>query len=82
MALVGQMGLAGQVGLVYLLGVVIGLIVMRDPWPVRLVTALAWPLGVVALLVVVVILSLASVYLWPVPALVTLALAAVVWLVM
>jgi hypothetical protein len=66
---------------VYVLGVVIGLIVMRDPWPTRVVTAVAWPLGIVAFVVVFVILSAAAVYLWPIPMLATLALlAAVVWI--
>jgi hypothetical protein len=67
---------------IYLVGVAIGLIVMRDRWPARIVAALAWPLGVVALAVVATILSIAAVYLWPVPILATLALAAAVWLAM
>jgi hypothetical protein len=68
---------------VYVLGIVIGLIVMRDPWPTRVVTAVAWPLGIVAFVVVFVILSAAAVYLWPIPMLATLALlAAAVWLVL
>ena len=66
---------------VYMLGVVIGLIVMRDSWPTRVVTAVAWPLGIVAFVVVFVILSAAAVYLWPIPMLATLALlAAAVWI--
>ena len=69
------MGLVG----IYIVGVAIGLIVMRDPWPSRIVTALAWPLGVIAFVVVATILLLASIYLWPVPALATLALAAALW---
>ena len=67
---------------VYLIGLAIGLGVMRDPWPARIVTALAWPLGVLAFFVVVTIMTMAAVYLWPVPILATLALAAVVWLAM
>jgi hypothetical protein len=68
---------------VYVLGIVIGLIVMRDPWPTRVVTAVAWPLGIVAFVVVFVILSAAAVYLWPILMLATLALlAAAVWLVL
>ena len=74
------MGQVGQVGLVYVVGVVIGLIVMRDRWSERIVTALAWPLGVLSFFVVVVIQLLAVVYLWPIPALATLAVAAAVWL--
>lgn len=67
---------------VYLIGLAIGLGVMRDPWPVRIVTAIAWPLGVLAFVVVLAILSMAAIYLWPVPILATLAAVAVVWLVM
>jgi hypothetical protein len=70
----------GLVGLIYVVGVVIGLLVMRDPWPVRIVTALAWPLGVVAFVVVLTIMSLAAVYLWPVPVLATVALFTLAWL--
>ena len=75
------MGLVGLVGLVgiYLVGVAIGLIVMRDPWPSRMVTALAWPLGVVAFMVVLAILSAAAIYLWPVPILATLAALGALW---
>jgi hypothetical protein len=67
---------------VYLIGLAIGLGVMRDPWPVRIGTAIAWPLGVLAFVVVLAILSIAAIYLWPVPILATLAAVAVVWLVM
>lgn len=66
---------------VYLFGILVGLLVMRDPWPTRVVTAVAWPLGIVAFVVVFVILSAAAVYLWPIPLLATLALlAVVVWI--
>ena len=67
---------------IYIVGVAIGLIVMRDQWPSRVVTALAWPLGVLAFFVVLTIMSAAAVYLWPVPILATLGLAAAVWLAM
>ena len=67
---------------IYVVGVAIGLIAMRDPWPTRIVTALVWPLGVAAFFVVLAIMSIAAVYLWPVPVLATLALAAAVWLAM
>jgi hypothetical protein len=67
---------------VYLIGIAIGLVVMRDPWPSRVVTALAWPLGIVAFVVVLTIMSMAAVYLWPVPILATLVMAAAVWLAM
>jgi hypothetical protein len=65
---------------IYLGGVAIGLAVMRDRWPERLVTAAAWPLGVLALAVVVVIQFAAALYLWPVPILVTLALLSAIWI--
>ncbi len=50
---------------VYLAGVVIALAVMRDPWPVRIGTALVWPLGPMAFAVVVSMLLVASLILWP-----------------
>ena len=50
---------------VYLAGVVVALAVMRDPWPARVGTALVWPLGPLAFVVVITILLLASVLLWP-----------------
>jgi hypothetical protein len=65
----------------YAAGVAIGLMVMRDPWPARLATALAWPLGLVAFVLVAVILAAAAIYLWPVPMLVTLGAFALIWLV-
>ncbi len=66
---------------IYAAGVAIGLMVMRDPWPARFATALAWPLGLVAFVVVAVILTTAAIYLWPVPILVTLGAFAAIWLV-
>ena len=60
---------------IYLAGVVVALAVMRDPWPARVGTALVWPLGPLAFVVVVTILLLASVLLWP---LLLLPLAALV----
>ena len=76
--------LGGWVSLVlislYVVGVAIGLIVMRDPWPARLVTAIAWPLGVLAFVVVVIVMSLAALYLWPVPLLATIAVGLLGWL--
>jgi hypothetical protein len=53
----------------YLTGVVVALAVMRDPWPVRLGTALVWPLGPIAFAVVLAVLLAASVVLWPLPVL-------------
>ena len=49
----------------YLLGVVVALAVMRDPWPARVGTALLWPLGPLAFVAVVIILVVASLMLWP-----------------
>ena len=66
---------------VYLTGVILALAVMRDPWPSRVATALVWPLGPIAFVVVVVILLAAAVFLWPVLALAAIAMiSAVVWL--
>ena len=42
------MTVAGALAGIYLIGVVMGLAVMRDAWPSRLVTAALWPLGLVA----------------------------------
>jgi hypothetical protein len=67
---------------IYLLGVAIGLAVMRDPIGARLGTALVWPLGPVAFVIVLAILLAASAILWPVAALAAAAvLSAIVWLV-
>jgi hypothetical protein len=63
--------------IIYLAGVVVGLAVMRDRWPARVVTALVWPLGPAAFLVVIVILAVMSAILWPLP---VLAAAAIVGL--
>jgi hypothetical protein len=51
---------------IYLTGLVIALAVMRDPWPERIGTALVWPLGPIAFVVVISIMLLASAVLWPV----------------
>jgi hypothetical protein len=51
---------------IYLSGLVIALAVMRDPWPARIGTALVWPLGPMAFVVVISILLVASAILWPV----------------
>ena len=59
----------------YLVGVLIALVVMRDPWPRRIATALVWPLGPVAFVVVIIVLLAASVVLWPVRVVTTAALA-------
>jgi hypothetical protein len=65
----------------YLLGFVIAIAVMRDPWPVRIGTALAWPLGPLAFLIVISVLLVASVVLWPVLILGSAALLGVLaWL--
>jgi hypothetical protein len=75
------MSLSGALAAIYFAGVALGLIVMRDRWPSRVVTAVAWPLGVLSFVVVAAILSVAAVYLWPVPILATLVLlTAAVWL--
>ena len=67
--------------LVYLAGVVIALMVMRDPWPARLAPALVWPLGPIAFVLVLTVMVLASAILWPVPILGAAALVGVIaWL--
>jgi hypothetical protein len=61
---------------VYAAGVVIGLSVMRDRWPTRTTTALLWPLGPAAFIVVITILLAASAFLWPIPVLTAAAIVA------
>ena len=69
--------------LLYLAGVAMGLAVMRDPLPTRVLTALVWPLGPMAFVVVVSLLLIVATIVWPVT---MLGLAAVfgglVWLVL
>jgi hypothetical protein len=60
--------------IIYFVGVVVGLALMRDRWPARVVTALVWPLGPAAFVVVVAILAVMSAILWPVPILTTAAI--------
>ena len=60
---------------IYVIGLLIGLVVMRDPIGPRLATALVWPLGPVAFIAVLTVLVIASAALWPVT---VLGLAAVV----
>ena len=50
---------------VYLLGLVIGVAVMRDRWPARIAISLVWPLGPLAFVVVVSILLVTAALLWP-----------------
>ena len=47
------------------LGVALGLAVMRDPWPARVTTALMWPLGPSALVLVISLLLIVAALLWP-----------------
>jgi hypothetical protein len=66
--------------IIYIVGVLIGLGVMRDPWPGRVGTALAWPLGPAAFVVVVSVMLVAATLLWPLVMLPLGALfAALVW---
>jgi len=62
--------------IIYLTGVAIGLSVMRDGWPLRLITALAWPLGPLAFVVVIGVLLTTALFLWPIPLLALAAVAA------
>lgn len=59
---------------VYLLGVIIGVAVMRDRWPARIAISLVWPLGPMAFVVVVLILLVTAALLWPLMILGTAAL--------
>ena len=69
--------------LIYAAGVVVGLAVMRDPWKARLATALAWPLGPMAFVIVVSMMLVAATIVWPVPMLTMWALvAALAWLLL
>jgi hypothetical protein len=66
--------------LTYIIGFIIALAVMRDRWPTRVGTALVWPLGPAAFVVVLAILVVASAILWPLPVLTVAAiLGAVGW---
>jgi hypothetical protein len=68
---------------IYLFGVVVALAVMRDRWPARVGTAVVWPLGPAAFVIVVAILLVASAILWPVRVLTGAAvLAAATWLIL
>ena len=65
----------------YAIGVGLGLAVMRDPWPSRLATALVWPLGPMAFVVVATLLVAVAALLWPLVMLGAAAVAAVlIWL--
>jgi hypothetical protein len=68
---------------VYLAGVAIGLTVMRDPWPSRVGTALVWPLGPMAFIIVVALFLVTAAALWPIPVLgMLLVLTGVAWLLL
>jgi hypothetical protein len=67
---------------IYVAGVIVGLMVMRDPWGVRIATAAVWPLGIASLAIVTVILLLAALYLWPILILAAIAVSVAVWLAM
>lgn len=65
---------------IYVAGVIVGLMVMRDRWAERLLTAALWPLGLLALAVVTVTLVTASAYLWPVPVIGSaIVLGVIIW---
>jgi len=67
---------------IYVVGVLIGLVVMRDPIGPRLATAAVWPLGPMAFVIVLTILLAVSAVLWPVAVLGTaVVVGAIVWLV-
>jgi hypothetical protein len=61
--------------------VAIALVATHDTWPARLVTAIAWPVGPLAFLVVVAILLFAAAILWPVVMLgLAAAIGGLIWL--
>jgi hypothetical protein len=67
----------------YVAGVAIGLAVMRDPPLPRLFTALVWPLGPAAFLVVVPALLVLATIAWPLRMLPVVAVVAILtWLLM
>jgi hypothetical protein len=65
----------------YLAGVAAGVILMRDPLPTRVLTALVWPLGPVAFVLVVSLLLVVAAIVWPVTMLgLAAVLGGLVWL--
>jgi hypothetical protein len=68
--------------IVYLVGVTLGCVVMRDRWPTRITTSLVWPLGPMAFVVVLSMLLVTAAILWPVPVLGSAVLlgALIAWL--
>jgi hypothetical protein len=67
----------------YVAGVVVGVTIMRDPLPVRLITALLWPLGPAAFVLVVALLLVVAALVWPVTMLaLAVATAMLVWLLL
>ena len=68
--------------LIYLGGVALGLAVMRDPWRSRIPTALVWPVGPAAFVIVVTVMLIAAAIVWPLPVLGgAVLLGALVWFV-
>jgi hypothetical protein len=66
--------------IVYLAGAIVALMRMRDPWPARVATALVWPLGPAAFVIVLAVMLVAAAILWPLPVLAAGALAgALAW---
>ena len=66
---------------IYIIGVLTGLAVMRDRMSARITTALLWPLGPLAFLVVVPMLLVTAAILWPIPVLGTAAvIIGAIWL--
>jgi hypothetical protein len=65
---------------IYMTGVLIALVRMRDPWPSRMATALVWPLGPAAFVAVLAVMIVAAAIMWPLPVLGGAALvAALAW---
>ena len=69
--------------ILYTLGVALGLAVMRDPWPARVATALVWPLGPIAFVLVLTLLLVVAAILWPILILGSAAvIGAILWAVL
>ena len=69
--------------ILYALGVALGLAVMRDPWPARVATALVWPLGPIAFVLVLTLLLVVAAILWPILILGSAAvIGAILWAVL
>jgi len=65
--------------IVYVAGVLLGLVIVDEPFPARLGVAAAWPLGPIGFVVTITVLLLALALVSPRVALLLAALGAVIW---